>query len=332
MASPPPRVCLLRDSPRLGGVGTIVQELHDGLRDAGWAVDTAPPHPRAWHAARQAGVLLATHSFGPAYAAWALGRALGKPWVVWVHGPLQEVLAEARAHPAKRAWLRWLYRRVPRFVFISHHARASLEGFLGHALPDARAQVIPNALRLPHAPVRADPPAGSTVELGYVGRLSPEKQPARLIAMLRHLPPRYRLSLVGDGPSRPALEQQADDLVQAGRLTFCGARPRAAALSPGWHLTLLASRYEGGCPLSALESAAAGIPFVAPPLPALRETVPACLLAPGDGPAQLAAAVQQVLALPAPQVQQALDSVLDHHAWPRFAHQWQQVLREAAAC
>ncbi len=332
MAGPPPRVCLLRDGPHLGGVGTIVQELHDGLQSAGWAVDTAPPHPRAWRAARQAGVLLATHSFGPAYAAWALGRALDKPWVVWVHGPLQEVLAEAHAHPAKRAWLRWLYRRVPRFVFISHHARTSLEGFLGHALPDARAHVIPNALRLPHAPLRAAPPEGSTVELGYVGRLSPEKQPERLIAMLQHLPPRYRLSLVGDGPLRPALERQAGDLVQAGRLTFCGARPRAAALSPGWRLTLLASRYEGGCPLSALESAAVGIPFIAPPLPALRETVPACLLAPGDGPAQLATAVQQVLALPAPQVQQALDSVLDHHAWPRFANQWQQVLREAATC
>ncbi len=332
MAGPPPRVCLLRDGPHLGGVGTIVQELHDGLQSAGWAVDTAPPHPCVWRAARQAGVLLATHSFGPAYAAWALGRALDKPWVVWVHGPLQEVLAEAHAHPAKRAWLRWLYRRVPRFVFISHHARTSLEGFLGHALPDARAHVIPNALRLPHAPLRAAPPEGSTVELGYVGRLSPEKQPERLIAMLQHLPPRYRLSLVGDGPLRPALERQAGDLVQAGRLTFCGARPRAAALSPGWRLTLLASRYEGGCPLSALESAAVGIPFIAPPLPALRETVPACLLAPGDGPAQLATAVQQVLALPAPQVQQALDSVLDHHAWPRFANQWQQVLREAATC
>ena len=332
MARTPPRVCLLHDGPRLGGVATIVQELHDGLHDAGWAVDTAPPHPHAWRTARHADVLLATHSFGPAYAAWALGQALGKPWVAWVHGPLQEVLDEARSTPAKRAWLRWLYRRVPRFVFISRHARTSLEGFLGQPLPDARAHVIPNALRLPRAPLRTAPTASGTVELGYVGRLSPEKQPERLIAMLRLLPPRYRLSLVGDGPLRAALEQQAADLAHTERLAFCGARPRATALAPDWRLTLLASRYEGGCPLSAIESAAAGIPFVAPPLPALRETVPACLLAPGDSPAQLAAAVQQVLALPSLQIQRALDSLLARHAVPRFTDQWQQVLREAAAC
>lgn len=326
-------ICVIRENEATGGVNVVVDELLRNLEGAGWQADVqilSRRDPRScWKAAKASDVVLATNIFSPAYAAWALGALLRKPVVAWVHGPLEEVLAASRTSAAKRLWLRWLYRRIPTFVFISRHARASFEAFLGQRLPDTRAHVIPNAVADLPPPHTSPPSHGDMVDLGYVGRLSPEKQPERLIDMLRLLPANHRLTLVGNGPLRMRLQELSTDLVQAGRLVFKGEMPRSQAFSPTWRLTVLASRYEGSCPLSALESAAMGIPFVSPPLPALRETASgaaACLLAPSDAPQALADTVQTVLALPDAQLQAALAQVRAQHRPDRFAHSWRQVL------
>ena len=326
-------LCVIRENEATGGVNVVVDELLRSLGGTGWQADVQILSQRDlrswWKAAKASDVVLATNIFSPAYAAWALGALLRKPVVAWVHGPLEEVLAASRTGAAKRLWLRWLYRRIPTFVFISRHARASFEAFLGQRLPDTQAHVIPNAVaNLP--PLHASPAShGGMVDLGYVGRLSPEKQPERLIDMLRLLPANHRLTLVGDGPLRTRLQELSTDLVQAGRLVFKGEMPRSQAFSPAWRLTVLASRYEGSCPLSALESASMGIPFVSPPLPALRETASgaaACLLAPSDAPQALADTAQAVLALPGAQLQAALAQVRAQHRPDHFAHSWRQVL------
>lgn len=335
--TPPPRVLMLQEDQAIGGVNVMVGELLDGLRASGWWVAAQPlnqRHPAAcWRAARQSDVILATNNFRTAYVAWILGLLLRKPVVVWVHGPLMDVLSEAPPHPLKRARLRWLYRRLRHFVFISRSAQASFDQFLGQPLPANARNVIHNAIRI--ASLAAPVPATArddTVELGYVGRLSPEKQPDRLLAMLRRLPANFRLTLVGDGPLRAQLEHESQDLMRAGRLAFRGVKPREQALDADWQLTVLASRYEGGCPLSALESMSAGIPFVAPSLPALRETVApeaAFLLAPDDSPQALADTVQAVLALPQQQVKAAMTCVLARHRWEDFIQRWQALLRAA---
>jgi len=153
MKALPPRVCIVQEHAGLGGVHSIVHDLQDVLRSQSWHVDNAyvPPSARpGWslcRSAAQADVLVAAHNFRPAYAVWMLSLLLKKPWVVWVHGPVQEVLAEAQSHPAKRQWLRWLYQRVPHFVCISHHVRASLEHFLGYALPDTHVDINSNEVR-----------------------------------------------------------------------------------------------------------------------------------------------------------------------------------------
>ncbi|WP_354667521.1 glycosyltransferase, partial [Bacillus subtilis] len=120
-----------------------------------------------------------------------------------------------------------------------------MAAFLGTELPAGRARVIPNPLPF-DAPAAADlrppnPSPGGVVEMGFVGRLSPEKEPARLLALLRSLPERFRLTVVGDGPLRATLEAAGADLVAQGRLAFAGERPRGRTLSPEWRLTVLTS-------------------------------------------------------------------------------------------
>lgn len=337
---PHSRVLLLRENDAIGGVNAMVDELRGGLQGLGWEslhVQTlrGVAIPALLRAAWRCDAIVATNNFRTAYVGWALGMLFRRPCVVWVHGPLQQVLAQAPASRAKLAVLRQLYRRVAFYVFNSRHTQQSFETALNlPPLPPGRACVIPNAVQRPRAAapgVPADSAGEQSVELGYVGRLAAEKAPQRLIDMLRLLPHHYRLTLVGDGPLRAQLQAESADLQADGRLVFAGERARHQALDPAWHMTVLASRYEGGCPLSALESAAAGIPFVAPPLPALLETVcgaAAPLLASDDTPNGLAQAVLRVRAMPQPDLQRALDAVLDAHGPARFAAQWQDALKQ----
>lgn len=332
---PLPRVLLLQENDATGGVNAMIEELQYGLRSLGWnhlQVETLS-HTSPWalmRAAWRCDVIVATNNFRTAYVGWALGQVLGRHCLVWVHGPLQEVLAQSPASNTKQAALRKLYRRIPSYVFNSAHTRHSFESFTGRLSSSTQAWVIPNAVRQNQwAATCHDRTSAQVVELGYVGRLAREKSPQRLIAMLRLLPAQFRLTLVGDGPERIALQAASADLQAAGRLSFAGEKPRGAAIDTAWHMTVLASQYEGGCPLSALESAAAGIPFVAPPLPALQETVngaAACLLAGDDTPETMAQAVLRVHGLTPESIRLALDAVLSKHRPERFARQWHDVL------
>ncbi len=335
-----PRVLLLLEDQSAGGVSTITSTLAGALRQHVWLVDEVALNAATWQqrlaAAKHCDVILASHNFQPAYIAWALGLLLRKPVVVWVHGPLQEVVKQAGTTALKQSWLRWLYRRLPCFVFVSSASRDSFESFMGKTSTGrGHSRVIPNAVPLTELPA----PQACTVghltgetQLAYIGRLSPEKQPALLLDMLRLLPERFRLTLLGDGTMRDTLQKRGADLLASGRLRLAGAQPHGPGLYTPWRLTVLASRYEG-CPMTLLESFAAGVPCVGLPIAALREVLQheAPYLLARDHTAQaLADVVQLVCALPQQQVQADMARVLTHHRVREFAQSWQGVLREAA--
>ncbi|WP_437967440.1 glycosyltransferase [Sorangium sp. So ce260] len=139
----------------------------------------------------------------------------------------------------------------------------------------------------------------SGYHVGCVARLSPEKDHATLLAAfarLREVRPDAHLSLIGDGPLRPALEQQAARLGLGGAVTFAGTRGDVAELLPAFDVFALASLTEG-ISLTLIEAAAAGLPIVAtrvggnPEILAEGET--GLLVSPG-APETLAAALEAV--------------------------------------
>jgi len=94
-------------------------------------------------------------------------------------------------------------------------------------------------------------------------------------------------------------------------------------------MTLLTSRYEG-CPMTALESLACGVPCVSLPIPAMRELYDIdapYLLARGDAPVSLAEAVMTVLSLPEQQVRDDIARIVSRHHIDGFVGNWQEVLR-----
>jgi glycosyltransferase involved in cell wall biosynthesis len=164
--------------------------------------------------------------------------------------------------------------------------------------------------------------------LGYVGRLSTEKRPHLAIDALRYLPDQAQLGIVGDGPVHRKIVHDSMDLLSQGRLHFLGKHPSGASLYTPWQMTLLTSRYEG-CPMTALESLACGVPCVSLPIPAMRELYDLdapYLLARGDAPVSLAEAVMTTLSLPEQQVRDDMARIVARHHIDGFVSHWQEIL------
>ena len=196
------QVLLLTEESGVGGVQTMLHWLESGLAERGWQVTRLPVRQgrpslwACWQAARWAQVLVASNNFLPAYAAVALAWLARRPSVVWVHGPLHEVLQQAGASSLKTAWLRRVYKRASHVVCASQTSCDSLLRVMAGARCAApeNISVIRNPAVLPGAgQVDAAMPDTEVMALGFVGRLSPEKLPLQLLPMLRLLPAAYLL-------------------------------------------------------------------------------------------------------------------------------------------
>jgi len=324
-----------------------------------------------WASLGQHNVLIATHNFLPTYATWLLATVSRKPWVMWVHGPVIPVLAMAQARPAKRSFLRWIYQRAPLVVFGSQAAQDSFEQFTWpDGAPPAAGQqlrtVIHNATTIDRTglPRRCAPrndeklaqqplqepswrgaafsreersdvagrnhPEGS-VHIGFVGRLSAEKQPLQLLDLLEQLPEPFVLHVVGDGPLMTDMQRQGQNHQASGRLHLHGAQTVTASTYMDWQATVLCSAYEG-YPMTALESLACGVPCVSTPIPAMQEMLHAqapYMLAERNTPDALAQALIATLQTPAAQRQQDMAAITQAHTPEKFAAAWSQLLHLA---
>lgn len=330
----------------------MTRTLQLALQEQGFAVNALPwQHTKfgeLLRVARQSDVVVASHNFGPTYCGVAIKVLTRKPLVSWVHGPMLDVLKMSKASWWKRRWLRHVYGYVDQFVCVSKTTEASLLGFLSKerepsadgesssldsSEKTARCVVIPNGLA-PLAdrgePFVFDKQAPSTnLSIGYIGRLSEEKRPHLLLDTLRFLPPDTQLCIVGDGVLLTALEDAGKDLTASGRLKFLGHQASSRGLYTPYQVTLLTSQYEG-CPMTALESLACGVPCVALPIPAMRELFGVdapYLLAHDETPQALAIAVLNLSRIPVEQVQAGMGRIVSKHSMREFAKSWDEAIK-----
>lgn len=111
--------------------------------------------------------------------------------------------------------------------------------------------------------------ASELVVIGTVGRLQAVKDQGNLVRAFAHLMARApvvarkaRLMIVGDGPLRQALEEEAVGLGLEGLVWFAGARDDIPAVMRAMNLFVLPSRAEG-ISNTILEAMASGLPVVA---------------------------------------------------------------------
>jgi glycosyltransferase involved in cell wall biosynthesis len=137
-----------------------------------------------------------------------------------------------------------------------------------------------------------------------VGRLTSEKGHRFLISALAYLKQRFgdvRLAIIGDGPERDRLSQQAKQAGVSEKVLFLGLRDDVPVLLKCLDVFVLPSLYEG-FGLVILEAMAAQLPVVAttvggvPDLVTDRQTG---ILVPPANPQALAEAIAQGLESPA---------------------------------
>src|SRR3954471_11019154 len=167
-----------------------------------------------------------------------------------------------------------------------------------HGAPRARVHVIRNGIDQHVFHPRGLPrrERGGPVRIGSVGRLVPVKGFDVLIETARLLAPELdaQYVVVGEGPERATLEQQAQGLP----IDFPGAlqdRARVADFLRTLDLFVLPSRSEG-LPNVVLEAAACGLPVVATRAPGIEgAAAEAVLVEPDDASALAEALLSQVL-------------------------------------
>jgi glycosyltransferase involved in cell wall biosynthesis len=169
-------------------------------------------------------------------------------------------------------------------------------------VPAERITVIPNAIvaerfAAPSRPERPDP-----VVLGFVGFVRAWHGLDHIVAAMA-ADAGFNLSLcvVGDGPARPGLEEQAARLGIAAKVDFTGVVPNAEVprLVAGFDIALQPAVTAYASPLKIFDYMAAGCAIVAPDQPNIREILEdgtnALLFPPGQ-PDAVWGAVQRLAA------------------------------------
>ena len=240
---------------------------------------------------------LHTHSLDPMFYGGPAGKLAGVP---------------ARVHTQHNTYLftkysardRLKFRLASRFFtrIVSVGAETD-RGIAQLGVSPARRAIIRNgidAARFASARVGEISPPKADTQIGVVARLSREKGVDVLVDAFALLASKHsdcRLTIVGDGPERPALEEQVRVAGLSNRVDFLGFHPRVSTLLPAFDLFVLPSRSEG-IPLALLEAMGAGKACVATRVGGVPEVIAdgiTGVLVPPEDPVALSDAMHRLL-------------------------------------
>ncbi len=185
-------------------------------------------------------------------------------------------LLQEPGYEAVPVWWHWAYRRffgaLDAVVCQSEEMRSDLVEQL--SVPRDRTVVIPNPVDIDAIRQRAAEPVDvgwravrDTIELVAAGSLQPRKGFDLLIDALAFAErPDLRLTILGDGPLRQALQSQAVRRGVADRVRFLGFQKNPYPFIAAADAFVLSSRFEG-MPNVVLEALACGTPVIALPAP-----------------------------------------------------------------
>ena len=309
-----PRILIVVTLAEIGGAQSYVRDLIPGLvehYDVTVAAHGSGPLPDAVRArgARYVELLHVRRAISPRdllglVELWRLCRKL-RPEIVHLNSSKAGVLgriagAAARvpirvftvhgwAHYASSGLAGRLYLWADRlalplttaFVCVSEADRKA--GIAARTCKEQRAHVIHNGVEPGPEPTRAK---RHRVRIVSVGRLAAQKDfPTLMRAAMTLDPTRAEVTVLGDGPNRPAIEAEIAHLGLADRVTLAGDVDDVPDRLRNSDVFVLSSHFEG-LPISVLEAMAAGLPIVASNVGGLPEMVDegsnGTLVRPGD--------------------------------------------------
>ena len=231
-----------------------------------------------------------------AYVAVGSGKRLGFPVVLRPEG------AGATGDLAWQGWGRFgraIGRRCREADAVVAISRAVAEELSAAGYDPARIVSLPNGVPVPDEPWRRRQDWREAPLAVFVGRLAPEKGLRTLVRAwptVRAAHPTARLTLVGEGPERPALEALIAELGLAEAVDLPGASADPGPCLRAADLFVLPS-HEEGMSVALLEAMALGVPLVASAIPGNQSLVTdrehGRLAPPGDPDAPAGAILSQ---------------------------------------
>ena len=230
--------------------------------------------------------------------AFFIGKLLKVPYIIQIHGfPLREwEIKLMRAGPVFGNFIWFLTKMLhtiavrlikngSTLVLINNNEVKSF--YESYGISSNKLEVVPSAINLQeherHLLPRKE--AGQRlglaeledVTVGYIGGLKPEKNVETLVKAFREFMkscPRAkaRLIIIGDGPTRPILEEYVKKHGIDGCTFFLGYIPNAYRFLNAIDIFVLPSLSEGS-PFSLIEAMVAGKAIIASNIPATREMV-----------------------------------------------------------
>jgi len=196
----------------------------------------------------------------------------------------------------------WLQCRSYRWVDAVAVSRKLANDLVHRGVREAKVHVIANAavaidnmLSGEAARERLGIPAAA-FSIGWVGRVSREKG---LDVLVDALPPlsdiRGHVTIIGDGPERPGLDEKARRIAAETPVLWAGIIGDAARLLRAFDVLVISSRTEG-TPMTLLEAMAARVPVVTTAVGGIPDVVTdkEAIIVPAEDPVALAAAIRSV--------------------------------------
>jgi len=218
---------------------------------------------RRLHRARPIHLLHAHAALPCGEAARRLGRELGVPVVITVHGLDAYLTEQVRGFAGEKSAIacRRVYQEAARVICISEEVRRRVLAGSQAAKTEVVYNGVDTAVFTPTQRSGSD-----DAVLASVGSLIPIKGhdvTLRAMAELSREFPRLRLRIVGEGVERRGLQMLAGELGIAGRVEFLGRRTRleVAEMLQSSEIFALPSRYEG-LGVAYLEAMASGLPAI----------------------------------------------------------------------
>jgi glycosyltransferase involved in cell wall biosynthesis len=313
-----------------GGLERVVHALAVGQQSRGddvsviALVDAGAPEVSLLPELRAEGVRVAPLAL-PARAYGAQLALLGdtvsrlRPDVLHSHGYLADVLVALSSWRGNSAivstvhgftggdWKNRLYEWMQRRAYRRFDAVVAVSGRLASDLtrggvPAKRLHALPNAWA--SGPTPLVPPLARELlavpddafSIGWVGRVSHEKGLDVLVDALPRLADlNWRLTVLGDGRERMALERRVQELGLASRVNWRGVVANAAEVMRAFDLLVLSSRTEG-TPMTLFEAMHGGVPVVTTAVGGIPDVVSPdeALLVASEDPRALASAIRAV--------------------------------------
>jgi glycosyltransferase involved in cell wall biosynthesis len=239
--------------------------------------------------------LVHTHGYRADVIAGALARARHIPTVSTVHG----FTGGGRRNRVYERLQLLMLRRANAVIAVS---KPLVKNLADAGISRAKIHCVPNAFTPPVTSLARSAArerlglARDKLVVGWVGRLSREKGADVMLDALAQSDASWHLSIIGNGPERDALQQQARILAVSDRITWHGLVENAGSLLTAFDAFVLSSRTEG-TPITLFEAMHSRVPIIATRVGGIPDVVnPSnAILVPSEQPDTIGRALAEIV-------------------------------------